>query len=369
MRRRARILCALAVFLALGGCSTSSGPPPTGDAGFTSDGTVFDGEVDAPPDAASEAPVEGGDGGMDSSVADVSVQDSPAADAHPEAEAGAACNPAAPFGTPTLAPYPVDMTATDYSARLSSDLLTLYLMRAPSGGSYSIYTATRASPSATFGSLTLLPGVALGAANMQKPTVTGDQLTLYLDSDAPPDDAGTGGTHIWSFSRTSTASAFALAGEVDLGSPGSDDLSPFLLADGATLYFSSDRAGYVSPYVTTLGDAGTWAAPQLLAQLDSPGVITFDLAPSADGLTLYFASNRSGDAGANSGGMDVWVSRRASTGAAWGAPVHVDELATPGNDEPSWTSADGCTLWFSSSGPFGDGGTTSQAIYQATRGM
>jgi hypothetical protein len=339
----------------MGACTSKNGPASSPDASFEGlDGTTFDaGGGDGEPDATEEA------ASPESSTPEASPSDGGAPDAP-----APACNPNAPFGTPTLAPYPVDPTATDYSARLSVDELTLYLMRSPSGMPYGIQTATRASATATFGALSPLAGVAFGAVDVEKPTVTADQLTLYVDSHGPPGDAGSGPSHVWSFTRASTTATFASAGVVDLGASGADDIAPFLMPDGQTLYFSSDRGASIEPYVATqgAGGAGTWNAPTLIAALDSPGFITFDLSASADGLTLYFASNRSGDAGANDGDMDVWVSRRASTSAAWGAPVHVDELATPGNDEPSWTSADGCTLWFSSAGPFGDASAGSQAI-------
>jgi hypothetical protein len=47
---------------------------------------------------------------------------------------------------------------------------------------------------------------------------------------------------------------------------------------------------------------------------------------SPDGLRLYMASNRPGGVG----GLDIWVARRASTGAPWGAPSN---LGAPVNSE------------------------------------
>ena len=77
---------------------------------------------------------------------------------------------------------------------------------------------------------------------------------------------------------------------------------------------------------------------------------------SADGLELYFASNRPG----GFGDWDIWVSRRQSTDDPWGLPAN---LGAPVNSiyverYPS-LSSDGLTLYFSelypSMGPFRPG--------------
>lgn len=48
-----------------------------------------------------------------------------------------------------------------------------------------------------------------------------------------------------------------------------------------------------------------------------------------DGLSLYLASNRPG----GKGGLDIWVSTRASTSAPWGAPVNLGEpVNSPADD-------------------------------------
>lgn len=49
-----------------------------------------------------------------------------------------------------------------------------------------------------------------------------------------------------------------------------------------------------------------------------------------DGLTLYFSSDRA-VAGAK-GGLDIWVSQRATTADAWGTPQNVEALNTSSGD-------------------------------------
>ncbi len=50
---------------------------------------------------------------------------------------------------------------------------------------------------------------------------------------------------------------------------------------------------------------------------------------SPDGLSLYLASNRPG----GKGGLDIWVSTRATTGAPWGAPQNIGEPVNSAADD------------------------------------
>jgi hypothetical protein len=65
---------------------------------------------------------------------------------------------------------------------------------------------------------------------------------------------------------------------------------------------------------------------------------------SADGLSLYFASNRAGSQGSTNS-SDVWVARRQTKADAFGTPTNVAELSSPDEDIPSWLSADGCRMY------------------------
>jgi hypothetical protein len=50
---------------------------------------------------------------------------------------------------------------------------------------------------------------------------------------------------------------------------------------------------------------------------------------SRDGLSMYMASNRPG----GKGGLDIWVSTRATTNAPWGAPVNLPEPINSASDD------------------------------------
>jgi Tol biopolymer transport system component len=101
---------------------------------------------------------------------------------------------------------------------------------------------------------------------------------------------------------------------------------------------------------------GGFADPGVVAEIDGP---THDSDPvlSADGLTLYWGSDRPG----GMGDVDVWQAQRISATATFGIPVPVASANTGGFDAPSDVSEDGCRLYLTSTR---EGRT---GIYVATR--
>jgi hypothetical protein len=103
---------------------------------------------------------------------------------------------------------------------------------------------------------------------------------------------------------------------------------PSLSADGLELYFVSDRPGALGGpgdqdiYVASRQSVNSaWGAPaRVPPPISSP---FFDITPtiSLDGLTLYFASNRPGPF--SPPWPDLWVSHRASVNHAWGPAVNL----------------------------------------------
>jgi len=89
-----------------------------------------------------------------------------------------------------------------------------------------------------------------------------------------------------------------------------------------------------------------------------------DSAPfvASKGLSLYFASNRTGSFGS----LDIWVCQRPTLTSAWGTPQNLGAVVnTVNNENQPALSPDGLTLFFNSSNrPDGFGGAD---IYAATR--
>ena len=184
-----------------------------------------------------------------------------------------------------------------------------------------------------------------------------------------------------------------------------DDFSPMVLGNGRVLYFTSTRGGDQDIYsvlassggwssLTSAGtalntsdpDGGTTVTPDghwmIFAGCDRDGGLgdcdlymaeygggawrnvvnlgagvnseKWDSQPaiSADGMTLYFVSNRPGGIG----GTDIWMTQR-TMGGAWSVPSNLGTTINTPNDEAApYLAADGRTFYFSSDGHPGIGG-------------
>jgi hypothetical protein len=125
------------------------------------------------------------------------------------------------------------------------------------------------------------------------------------------------------------------------------DRSPSLVHDGSAVYFVRNMA--IHRAVRTA--PGTYAAAAPIAWADVPPSSPIAPVVTADERTLYFGSTTTGP-------YDVWIARRASASDVWGAPEKVSEVSTAFADWPTWVSADGCELWVTSNGAFGDAGSS-----------
>jgi hypothetical protein len=102
-----------------------------------------------------------------------------------------------------------------------------------------------------------------------------------------------------------------------------------------------------------------WNTPVLVAELDAPGT-DMSITLTADGLHALFHSNRIGGAG----GHDLYRTGRPDRNSPWSPPVNVAELNTAADDGDPHLSADGLTVFFNSNRPGSKGGYD---IYFATR--
>jgi outer membrane protein OmpA-like peptidoglycan-associated protein/tetratricopeptide (TPR) repeat protein len=128
-----------------------------------------------------------------------------------------------------------------------------------------------------------------------------------------------------------------------------------LSSDGNYMYFTScDRRGGMGScdiYFSFLSD-GKWSEP---ANLRSPvNTSGWESQPSisADGKTLFFSSSRQG----GMGGKDIWYSRLNEKNL-WSVPLNLGEnINTPGDEMSPFIHFDGRTLYFASDGRPGMGG-------------
>jgi Tol biopolymer transport system component len=154
-----------------------------------------------------------------------------------------------------------------------------------------------------------------------------------------------------------------------INSPSGDIMGCFS-ADGLELYFSSDRLGGSGLYdiwVSTRESMNDlWGPPVNLGPAVNSSYNEICPSISSDGLTLYFSDDWAGSARPGGlGGYDIWVARRASRGAPWGTAVNVGALidSTANEITPS-ISRDGLILVFASNRTGGQG---SYDLWMSTR--
>ncbi|HEY5949709.1 MAG TPA: hypothetical protein VIV40_29645 [Kofleriaceae bacterium] len=142
-----------------------------------------------------------------------------------------------------------------------------------------------------------------------------------------------------------------------------DDQGPSLTADLLEIYFYSGRncGNCYDVFVAKRATAtSAWGTPTEVTELTNAA---WDMAPeiSPDGLTLWWASERSSGAGVS----DIWVTTRPDRTSAWATPMRETNLSTPGYDLDPALSDDGLTMTLTSDGP--SSGTIASDLYISTR--
>jgi Tol biopolymer transport system component len=143
--------------------------------------------------------------------------------------------------------------------------------------------------------------------------------------------------------------AFVLTVRNDVVSSDQNDSAPALSADGLSLYFTSDRpgsAGDFDLYVARREHAAdAFSPPTPIDEINTPANEDTPFV-TPDGLTLYFSSNRPGGLGA----IDLYVARRSSPTGKFGPPVNLAALnaPAPARQFSARLAADGRTMYFAS---------------------
>lgn len=266
------------------------------------------------------------------------------------------CDRSKPFGGATRVAGGVSTNNDDESdARVSVDERTIVFSsdRGTNPKRNRFWTATRASASADFGAASLL---------LEDPTEP-----VYDATFGP-----TGLTVVFQAGGFSTPARLRFAMRANVGGPftaaidlpgangaQTDERDPSLTTDGKRLVFTRNAPGGTSDifFATTLDQKSiTNVAP--IAELNG-GSNERDPVLTQEGLEIFFASDRL----AGAGKMRIFHATRKSTSAPFGTPTPLTELAgTLQYEAPTWTSPDGCVLYFSS-----DRSSTSIDVYRAVR--
>ncbi|KWW30177.1 MAG: OmpA/MotB domain-containing protein [bacterium P3] len=125
--------------------------------------------------------------------------------------------------------------------------------------------------------------------------------------------------------------------------------------DGRIMIFTAcgrrDGAGRCDLY-QSVWHSDRWGKPRNMGPAINTGNWESQPSLSADGQTLFFVSDRPG----GYGGTDIWMSRRVD--GEWGTPVNLGPVInTAGHEAGPFIHYDGRTLYFSSTGHPGMGGS------------
>ena len=215
----------------------------------------------------------------------------------------------------------------------------------------------------TFGEPTNLGPIVNSSSSEWPPSISADGLSLYFCSNRP---GGYGGRDLWVTTRPTKDDEWDAP--LNLGptvNSSAKEAFASISADGLSLFFESTRTGGYGGHdlwVTTRATINDdWSAPVNLGPTVNSS--SNDATPniSTDGLSLFFESDRSG----GYGGFDIWITTRETTGADWSAPTNLGSTVNLWSwDGGPITSADGLALFFFSNQI---GGYGSNDIWVTTR--
>jgi hypothetical protein len=260
------------------------------------------------------------------------------------------------FGEPVNLGQPINSGGSDHSACISADGLYLYFTRGEVAGEIweACWVTSRITSENVWGPPSNM-GPTVNSPNFDGgPSIAADGLSLYFFSTRP---GGFGAGDLWVTTRATVDDSWNSPNILEaIVNSAFDEYAPCISADGLELYFTSDRPGgsgnwdlWVTTRTTT---DDNWGEPVNLgskintsAQDNWPGI-------SPDGLVLFFGSNRSGGVGS----WDLYMARRATTKDPWGTPINLGS----GVNSTTWetgpkVSPDGSMLCFQSPRPGGFG--------------
>jgi Tol biopolymer transport system component len=185
------------------------------------------------------------------------------------------------------------------------------------------------------------------------PRLSPDELAIYFTSNGA--DAG---SDLSVAVRSSPSAAFGSEAILPQSTM-SNENDPSVSADQLSLFFHSNRSGSSDIFVATRTSTSTpFGVAVPVAPPDQPTTNENHAYFRSAGSELWFISDRDGGAG----GFDIYVAKR--SGTAFAAPTRVAELSSPAQDWQPQPSEDGLTILFASDR---DGGAGKMDLWIARR--
>ena len=246
-----------------------------------------------------------------------------------------------PWATPMMIPGASTDGASEDDGTLSNSKLELvFSLSDPaidSGRKHLYYMQRATDTSLTWSAPVRLAFNVNGSAD-ETPRFSADDLTLYFASGRA---GGNGGLDVWQVSRATAGTPNGWGTPALVANINSAQTDKWCMpcANGRYLMISSRQPTSTNDDVY---EGATGAAPVRVDELSSNGNGDTGAFITADCLTAYFASTRSGT-------NRIYRTTRTSPTGAWAAPVIVDDFLASigGAQEDPWLSADGKTFMFS----------------------
>lgn len=130
-----------------------------------------------------------------------------------------------------------------------------------------------------------------------QPSLSANGEYLYFTSNRP---GGFGGSDIWRSKRTANGGWGAPENLGETINTSGNEQSPFLHADGQTLYFASDAhpgLGDYDIFISRLGEGGEWQAPKNIGYPINTAAGEGALVVSLDGQTAYYTTGQNTEKG------------------------------------------------------------------------
>jgi len=219
--------------------------------------------------------------------------------------------------------------------RISPDGLELYFLRFGDNTCPEVWVATRPAPKEPWGAparVDFPPGSAKPIFDIV--CLSPDGLELYFGEGYPglivntrlpcaADPSGYGSGDLWVSRRTAKGAPWGKPQNLGpVVNTANYEGCPSISADGLSLYFASERPGgygYLDLYVATRQSTnGPWGPPMNLGSRINTSTAEATPFISPDGLSLYYSV---GDLRS-----DIYVSRRTAADAPWGTPVRFEPV-------------------------------------------
>jgi hypothetical protein len=203
-----------------------------------------------------------------------------------------------------------------------------------------IWVATRTSRADAFGTPARMTSLCT-ADDESKVSMTPDGLFAVIASTKA---GGAGGSDLWETSRASIGQAFAALSETDLAAvdTSDDEYDPWMSGDRLRIYYAPIPSTQHLALATRATTTAPFAAGVTIAELDS-GSGDADPTLSPDERVIVFSSVRAGN-----GDTDLWYAVRSDATVPFGTPRLVPDVNTSNMEGDPHLSADGCTLYFAS---------------------